>query len=156
MDLTDDQWDASKDLFSQFLNQGAGRLPQSSRRILDTILWKLRTGASWLDLPPGYPSHQTCFRRYTLWDRSGVLEAVVKALASHLSSSGVDLNRLFQEHEIEYFPIGKRIGIRFAPHLQDTRQSSTALLIIQFFFVKKRRKVKPLPRLDQVSMMSEE
>ncbi|WP_448518267.1 transposase, partial [Rhodoflexus sp.] len=31
------------------------------------ILWVLRTGAAWKDLPDRYPPYQTCHRRYQQW-----------------------------------------------------------------------------------------
>jgi transposase len=147
MDLTDDQWNAIQSLLPQELNQGAGRPPQSSRRVLDAILWKLRTGAAWNDLPPHYPSHQTCFRRFTAWERSGLLEAVFKALSKHLSRSGFNLQKAIQDKEIEMVTVAKKSHLRFAPRWQDTWQASTALLLIQRHLAKQRRQGQPLPKL---------
>ena len=35
--------------------------------VLNGILWVLRTGAPWHDLPERYPSYQTCHRRFQQW-----------------------------------------------------------------------------------------
>jgi transposase len=148
MDLTNNQWNEIHDLLPQNLNQGAGRPPQSSRRVLDAILWKLRTGASWLDLPREYPSHQTCYRYYTAWVRAGFLDKVVDALAKHLSYSGFDLYASLKNHDIELIPMAKKTRIHFAPRWQDTWQSSTALLLIQLFITKKRKQGQPIQKLD--------
>jgi transposase len=150
MDLTDDQWNAIQPLLPQDLNQGAGRPPQSSRRVLDAILWKLRTGASWNDLPRQYPSHQTCFRRYTEWDRSAVLESVIKALSKHLSRSGFNLQKAMQENEIECIHLAGKIHLHFPPRWQDTWQSSTVLLLVQVHMAKKRK----LGEVDQKVTLS--
>ena len=40
---------------------GRGRPWKDRRR--DAVLWVLRTGAPWADLPDRYPSYQTCHRR---------------------------------------------------------------------------------------------
>ena len=40
-------------------------------RCAEWILWILRTGAPWADLPARYPSHQTCHRRFQQWVRAG-------------------------------------------------------------------------------------
>ena len=148
MDLTDDQWNAIHHLLPGNLNQGAGRPPQSSRRVLDAILWKLRTGASWLDLPREYPSHQTCFRRYTRWVREGILDQVVKALSKHLSLSGFYLQKALQNNEIELIHTADKTHIHFVPRWQDTWQSSTALLLIQLFLANKRKQGQSLPKLN--------
>ena len=35
--------------------------------VLNGILWRLRTGAPWKDLPERYPTYQTCHRRFQKW-----------------------------------------------------------------------------------------
>lgn len=156
MDLTDSQWDALKDLVPQKLNQGAGRPPQVTRDVLNGILWKLRTAASWNDLPREYPSHQTCYRYYTQWTRSGDLNNVVNALANHLKESGFDLYESIKNGEIQLFEMAKQTHVRFAPRLQDTWQSSTALLLIQTLIRKLRKQGKPVKTIDQVFPLTEE
>jgi len=155
MDLTDDQWNAISELLPCNLNQGPGRPPQSSRRVLDAILWKVRTGASWLDLPGQYPSHQTCYRYYITWSRSEVLEAVVKALSKHLSRAGFNLQKALQDKEIEVIHTAGKSHIYFAPRWQDTWQASTALLLIQVHLARKRQQGESLPKLDLSHPVSE-
>jgi transposase len=41
-----------------------GRPWRQAREVLDGVLWVLRTGAPWRDLPERYPSYQTCHRRF--------------------------------------------------------------------------------------------
>src|SRR5262247_1656352 len=77
-DLTDEQWD----LIGRFLPEpvrredGRGRPWRESRAVLNGILWILRTGAPWADLPDRYPSYQTCHRRFQQWVRGGVLKDI--------------------------------------------------------------------------------
>jgi transposase len=64
--------------------------------VLNGILWILRTGAPWADLPEGYPSFQTCHRRFQQWVRSGVMKEILEALASHLKLRGaIDVREAF-------------------------------------------------------------
>lgn len=49
-----------------------GRPPAPNREVLEGILWMLRTGARWCDLPSRYPSASTCWRRLKLWEEHGV------------------------------------------------------------------------------------
>jgi len=64
--------------------------------VLDGILWVLRTGAPWKDLPDRYPSYQTCHRRFQQWCRDGTLERVLHALAEDLyQRGGIDLTEAF-------------------------------------------------------------
>jgi transposase len=155
MDLTDDQWNAIQHLLLPTLHPGSGRPPQSLRRLLDAIFWKLRTGAAWNDLPEQYPSHQTCFRYYTAWERSGLLDSVLKALTGHLSQSGFNLQSRLQDHDIELVHLPGKSVIQFTPRWQDTWQASTALLLIQVFLIEKRRQGQHLPKAGQAYELSE-
>jgi Putative transposase of IS4/5 family (DUF4096)/Transposase DDE domain len=60
------------------------------------LLWILRTGAPWADLPDRYPSYQTCHRRFQQWVRAGVLRGVLEVLAQALHDEGyLDLQETF-------------------------------------------------------------
>ena len=53
-----------------------GRPWRDNREVLDGILWVLRTGAPWRDLPKKYPSYQTCHRRFQQWSSDGIEKVV--------------------------------------------------------------------------------
>jgi transposase len=65
---------------------------------LNGILWILRTGAQWAELPKRYPPYQTCHRRFQRWVRAGTLERILEALAADLKErGGLDLSECFSE-----------------------------------------------------------
>ena len=68
---------------------GPGRSWKDRRTPLNGILWMLRTGAPWVEVPDRYPSYQTCHRRFEQWVRSGVMKGILEALALHLKARGV-------------------------------------------------------------------
>src|SRR5579864_1115570 len=68
---------------------GRGRPPQDTRAVLNGVLWILRTGAQWRELPAKYPLYQTCHRRFQQWVRSGQLEKALRALAKELHRRGL-------------------------------------------------------------------
>ena len=85
-DLSDDQWKVLDPLISKpkRRNDGRGRPWKSRRSVLNGILWVLRTGGPWADLPEACPSFQTCHHRFQQWVRSGVMKGIMEALASEL------------------------------------------------------------------------
>jgi transposase len=93
MDLTDTQWKVLEPLLLEFRRQdGRGRPWRDGREVLDGVLWILRTGAPWQDLPNRYPPYQTCHRRFQRWQRSGRLSAVLRLLLQDLVDRGkIDL-----------------------------------------------------------------
>jgi transposase len=97
-DLTDEQWKIFDPLIPKPRRRGDGRgRPWKSRRsVLNGVLWVLRTGAPWADLPGRYPSFQTCHRRFQQWVRSGVMTRIMTALAHELSTRGaIDVREAF-------------------------------------------------------------
>jgi transposase len=98
MDLTEEQWAFVAPLISKPRRRkdGRGRPWRDPRDVLDGVLWVLRTGAPWKDLPPRYPPYQTCHRRFQQWCRDGTLHRVLRALAEHLyKRGGVDITECF-------------------------------------------------------------
>ena len=98
MEMTDEQWEKVEPLLSKLPRRadGRGRPWKPSREVLDAILWILRTGSPWKDLPERYPPYQTCHRRFQRWVRDGSLERVVRALAEELMERrGIDLSETF-------------------------------------------------------------
>jgi transposase len=97
-DLLDAQWTILDPLIPEpeRRKDGRGRPWRPRRRVLNGILWVLRTGAPWADLPERYPSYQTCHRRFQQWVRSGVMRGVLEALALDLKVRGaLDVEEAF-------------------------------------------------------------
>ncbi len=67
--LTDEQWaKIAPFLPSEQPGSKGGRPSAPNREVLEGILWILRTGARWQDLPQKYPSPSTCWRRLRRWE----------------------------------------------------------------------------------------
>ena len=99
MDLTEEQWEILEPLIPTPPSReedGRGRPWRDPRDVLNGILWILRTGAPWKDLPERYPPYQSCHRRFQKWIEEGVLGTVLKALAEDLEERGeIDLSECY-------------------------------------------------------------
>src|SRR5215216_389866 len=98
MDLTDEQWAVLEPLVPKprVRPDGRGRPWRDPRDVLNGVLWVLKTGAPWADLPRRYPPYQTCHRRYQGWVRAGVLDRILRALAEDCRDRGrLDLSECF-------------------------------------------------------------
>jgi len=90
-DLTDVQWERIRPLVEFAEPRRAdnrGRPWRQARQVLNGMLWVLRTGAPWHDLPERYGPYQTCHRRFQQWQRGGVLDGILWALAEDLLARG--------------------------------------------------------------------
>jgi len=147
MDLTDAQWAILAPLLPKprIRRDRRGRPWRDPRDVLNGILWILRTGAPWKDLPDRYPSYQTCHRRFQHWVRAGTLRQVLKALAADLQArGGLDLSETFIDGS---FASAKKKGVTSAkPNAARgprSWQSQTALVFLSPLPSPPRRRTKP-------------
>ena len=57
--LSDEQWKKIEPLLPR--DKSRGRSWADNRRVLEGVLWVLKVGARWRDLPKVYPSAATCW-----------------------------------------------------------------------------------------------
>lgn len=76
--LTDDEWMLIADVFPE--PAATGRPPRDPRDIIDGILWILRTGSPWRDLPEEFGPWQTVWRLFDRWNSDGTLDKILKRL----------------------------------------------------------------------------
>ena len=73
--VSDELWDEIRLILpSEKPNNTIGRPVVSFRKVLDGILYVLRTGCQWKMLPKEYGSGSTCHRRFQQWSLSKVFE----------------------------------------------------------------------------------
>ena len=77
-ELTDYEWATIKPFLP---NKPRGVPRVNDRRVLNGILWVLRSGAPWRDLPENYGPYTTCYNRFVRWRRAGVWGGIINALA---------------------------------------------------------------------------
>jgi len=63
-----------------------GRPRADDRKTLEGILWVLRSGARWQDVPRAYGSPTTCWRRLREWEEAGVWETLWRVILSALQA----------------------------------------------------------------------
>ncbi|GAA2117141.1 hypothetical protein GCM10009780_76040 [Actinomadura alba] len=68
-ELTEVAWARIEPLLPQV--DGRGRRWRDHRQVINGILWRLRTGSPWRDVPERYGPWQTCYERWKRWDEDG-------------------------------------------------------------------------------------
>ena len=88
-ELTDQQWNKIAPLLPRHVPRPkGGRPPRSDRECFEGILWILRSGARWKDLPREYPSPSTCWRRLRDWEEAEVWVNIWHAFLDELDEQG--------------------------------------------------------------------
>jgi transposase len=78
-ELSDVQWERIKD-FLPGRTEHVGRTAMDNRLFVNGVLWVLRSGAHWHDLPDRYGKYKSVHKRFSRWAASGVWEKVFHEL----------------------------------------------------------------------------
>ena len=78
-DLTDDQWQRLEPLLPA-QKPRTGRPGKDHRTVINAILWVLRTGVPWRDLPERYGPWRTVASRFYRWRRQGLWDRLLAAV----------------------------------------------------------------------------
>ena len=146
MDLTDAQWVFLEPQFRPMRRKdGRGRPWQDARAVLNGVLWVLRTGAPWHDLPHRYPPYQTCHRRFQQWQRSGLFERLLQTLAEDLRDRGkLDLSEAFIDASFSSAKKGALVSaLQNAAKAAKSWQSQTAMVFLSPCTWSALRRMKP-------------
>ena len=58
-----------------------GVTAKDNRLFLEAVLWRVRVGGPWRDLPPGFGNWNSIFRRFRRWAKDGVFDRIFEALS---------------------------------------------------------------------------
>lgn len=94
--LTQAQWERLSAVLPPTTPKGRKRL----RRSINGLLWVLRTGAPWRDLPKRYGPWTTVYSRFARWQERGVWAQTLTALQAIADADGqVDWTVNFRAHQ---------------------------------------------------------
>src|SRR5688572_3084230 len=80
MVLREDQWDRIAPLLPGKVGD-PGRSGTDNRLFMEAVLWIVRVGAPWRDLPASFGKWNSVFQRFRRWAKSAVFDQVFEALS---------------------------------------------------------------------------
>lgn len=90
-ELTDEQFERIEWLLPVRVGPAGGRPWEDHRTIINGVLWVLRTGAPWRDVPERYGPWQTVYDRFNHWRKDGTWDKVLAHLQAELEAeAGID------------------------------------------------------------------
>ena len=54
---------------------------RDNRRFMKAVLWRVRTGSPWRDLPQDFGNWNSVFKRFRRWAKAGVFERLFNAIS---------------------------------------------------------------------------
>jgi len=78
-ELSEVQWSKIKDILPGRV-ESVGRTAADNRVFVNGVLWVLRSGAHWHDLPERYGKYKSLHKRFSRWAANGVWEKVFHEL----------------------------------------------------------------------------
>ena len=78
-ELSDEQWERIRELLPGKVGD-PGRSGRDNRQFVNGVLWVLRSGAHWHDLPERYGKWKSVHTRFSRWAKAGVWERMFEAL----------------------------------------------------------------------------
>jgi transposase len=115
-ELTDAAWAVIAPLLPS--NGNRGKQWTDHRRVINGILWKLRTGAPWRDLPERYGPWQTCYDRCVRWRRNGTWDRLLQQAQTRSDAVGevvwevsIDSTSIRAHQHAAGTPAGTQAGI---------------------------------------------
>lgn len=80
--LSDAEWDVLEPLLQKILPPKKQTRPSnwSRREIVDAILYQLKNGCNWNDLPRDFPPYSTVYWHYKQWRDAGVFDQLMEVL----------------------------------------------------------------------------
>jgi transposase len=78
--LRDDQWNRIADMLPG-KDADRGRTAADNRLFVEAVLWVLRTGSPWRDLPPRFGLWNSVYQRFSRWSKTKVWHRVFAELA---------------------------------------------------------------------------
>ena len=85
--LTNAQWARVQPLLPSASKKG-GRPRKPDRPVVEAMLWILRTGAPWRDLPSAYGPWESVYTRFSRWSAKGVYVLLVEVLSRERDADG--------------------------------------------------------------------
>ena len=146
MELTNEQWNRIEHIIVSSIpsKDPRGRPARDPRKVLNGILWILRTGAPWKDLPQRYPPYQTCHRRFQQWVKQGVFRRIAQELVEDLNERGkIDIREAFIDGSFAPAKKGVLLSARqSAAKAPRSWQSQTLLVFLSPLTLKALRPMK--------------
>ena len=97
----------------------------NNREVMEAILWKIRTGAPWRDVPVELYSWKTAYNRFNRWAQKGLWDDFFLLYEKKLIQKGYSLTEVTYGYISMLKELGVEKVVRLGSHELDSQQKYT-------------------------------
>ena len=86
-ELTDAQWNRIKFVFEE--PSKMGRPPLNPRRVFNAIMWIIKSGGRWRDLPARYGNWNSIYHKFRKWCQLGLFDRLLKVINANVREANL-------------------------------------------------------------------
>jgi transposase len=120
-ELSEEQWTRIRPLLPAERGRKA-RPARSNRVMVNAMLWVLRSGAPWRDLPVCYPPWNSVYTRFSRWTKQGVWKVVLDELAKEAHTEGYFIDATIVRAHQDAHGAAEKGAKRSVTHAEEPRQ----------------------------------
>jgi transposase len=108
--IRDDQWDRIKDLLPGRIGH-VGATARNNRLFIDAVLYRVRTGIPWRDLPEPFGDFKNIHRRFSRWAEKGLWANLLSLLTEDADEEYVMIDSsLVRAHQHSSGAVGRNLS----------------------------------------------
>jgi transposase len=93
--ISDEKWAIIGPLLVNQRKDPRGRKAKDDRQMFNGLLWIMKTGSPWRDLPAEFGAWQTVYKRFSRWAKSGIWDEVLQELSKDADWEAVMIDGSF-------------------------------------------------------------
>ncbi len=94
-DISEEQWQIIEPLLAKRRQDRRGRRGFGDRQLFNGVLWIMKTGCPWRDLPPEFGAWQTVYKRFWQWANLGIWDEVLAELSKDADPEAIMIDGSF-------------------------------------------------------------
>ena len=94
-EISDEKWQIIAPLLGKRRKDGRGRKAKDDRNIFNGVIWLMKTGAPWRDLPFRFGPWQTVYKRFWQWADLGIWDEVLQELSKDADFEAIMIDASF-------------------------------------------------------------
>ncbi len=96
-DISDEKWNVIGPMLALRRKDPRGRKARDDRRLFNGVLWIMKTGAPWRDLPLEFGAWQTAYKRLAQWAKLSIWDDILVELSKDADPEAIMIDASYSK-----------------------------------------------------------